>query len=336
MILGMTYYEICMYFLMYSFLGWCVEVVYHALVVGKIVNRGFLNGPVCPVYGFGMLAVCSMIHFIPKNAVTGEVNVLGVFFGGMILATAVEFVAGYLLYHLFHARWWDYSDKPLNIGGYICPLYSVLWGIGCVIVVKYVHPLVQSASDVGIPEKYGWPIMLVLYIIYFIDLIATVLTVAGLNRKLKELDGLDKSLRTVSDHLSEAIGGTTLKTSEKVGEARVQGALAKAQLADAAGEAYEKSQIRRREKKAERLEKREETQRLYQEAAAESRQKVEETKALLLEKRDAILAQLSSHRAFGAERLFRAFPDMHHRDYGETMDRLRNYLSERREKRDRG
>lgn len=336
MILGMTYYEICMYFLMYSFLGWCVEVIYHALVVGKIVNRGFLNGPVCPVYGFGMLAVCALLHFIPKNAATGEVSVLGVFFGGMILATAVEFAAGYLLYHLFHARWWDYSDKPLNIGGYICPLYSVLWGIGCVIVVKYVHPLVQSASDVGIPEKYGWPIMLVLYLLYFIDLVATVLTVAGLNRKLKELDELDKSLRKVSDHLSEAIGGTTLKTSEKVGEARVQGALARAQFQDAAGEAYEKSQIRHKEKKAQRLEKREQTQRLYEEAVAESRQKYEEAKAQLVEKRDAVLEELSAHRAFGAARLFQAFPDLTHRDYKETMERLRRYLSEKREKSDRG
>lgn len=322
-------------FVIGSFLGWVYECIFCTVQTRQWQNRGFLYGPVCPIYGIGVVGASLIVTFLPSVS-GGSAPWWQIFIACAVGSAILEYSTSAILERRFHAKWWDYSDKPLNIGGYICPLYSVLWGIGCVIVVKYVHPLVQSASDVGIPEKYGWPIMLVLYIIYFIDLIATVLTVAGLNRKLKELDGLDKSLRTVSDHLSEAIGGTTLKTSEKVGEARVQGALAKAQLADAAGEAYEKSQIRRREKKAERLEKREETQRLYQEAAAESRQKVEETKELLLEKRDAILAQLSSHRAFGAERLFRAFPDMHHRDYGETMDRLRNYLSERREKRDRG
>lgn len=327
MILGMTYYEICMYFLMYSFLGWCVEVVYHALVVGKIVNRGFLNGPVCPVYGFGMLAVCALLHFVPKDAGTGEVNVFAVFFGGMLLATAVEFVAGYLLYHLFHARWWDYSDKPLNIGGYICPLYSVLWGIGCVIVVKYVHPLVQSATDVGIPPRYGWPIMLVLYVVYFVDLVATVMTVAGLNRKLKELDELNKSLRTVSDSLSEAIGGTTLKTSEKVGEARVQGALAKAEFQNRAGEAYEATQIRYKEQKAKVLARRDEAAERRQAGAATQKAKVEAAKQELLARRDALLADLAAHKSFGPGRLLAAFPGMSHRDYGEALERFRAYLS---------
>ena len=68
MIAGMTYYQICMYFLLYSFLGWVIEVIYHAVAVGKIVNRGFLNGPVCPVYGFGMLAVLAAGNAISEAA----------------------------------------------------------------------------------------------------------------------------------------------------------------------------------------------------------------------------------------------------------------------------
>lgn len=61
MICGMTYYQICWYFLIYSFGGWIVEVVFHAVTLGKVVNRGFLNGPVCPVYGFGVLSVFAVV-----------------------------------------------------------------------------------------------------------------------------------------------------------------------------------------------------------------------------------------------------------------------------------
>ena len=64
MICGMTYYQICWYFLIYSFGGWALEVVYHAVACGKVINRGFLNGPVCPVYGFGVLSVFAMINTI--------------------------------------------------------------------------------------------------------------------------------------------------------------------------------------------------------------------------------------------------------------------------------
>ncbi len=67
MICGMTYYQICWYFLIYSFGGWIVEVIFHAVALGKVVNRGFLNGPVCPVYGFGVLSVFAMINTLQSN-----------------------------------------------------------------------------------------------------------------------------------------------------------------------------------------------------------------------------------------------------------------------------
>ena len=344
MIFGMTHYQICMYFLIYSFLGWCLEVAYHALKLGKIVNRGFLNGPVCPVYGFGALALYILVHYLPKSAGSGETNVLAVFFGGMILCTAVEFAAGFLLYHLFHTRWWDYSSLPLNIGGYICPLFSVLWGIACVIVVKYVHPVVQHTSDVSIPPKYGWPVMAVLYAVYLVDLIATVLTVAGMNRKLEELDRVNQSLRVVSDGLSEAIGGTTIKASESVGEARVQGALARAEWKEEVGSRVEAQRIAHAEHKAEnlaridqvkdRLETAADESRAridgvrdgLQAAAAESRGAVEQKRAEIADRRDALILDLAGHRVFGSGRLLRAFPDMRSRDHGQLLEQIKQVL----------
>ena len=88
MVLGMTYYELVWYFLAYSVIGWVVEVVYHAVTQGRVVNRGFLAGPVCPVYGFGMIAVFGVIDSAAGTTVDGigTVNAGLIFLAGLVLA----------------------------------------------------------------------------------------------------------------------------------------------------------------------------------------------------------------------------------------------------------
>ena len=127
MICGMTYFQICLYFLVYSFGGWVVEVIFHAVALGKVINRGFLNGPVCPVYGFGALSVFALLNTIQSGGHQMSEGMIFVF--GFVLATAVELIAGWLLDVCFHARWWDYSDKPLNFHGYICLFSAIGFGI---------------------------------------------------------------------------------------------------------------------------------------------------------------------------------------------------------------
>ena len=102
MICGMTYFQICLYFLIYSFGGWVVEVIFHAVALGKVINRGFLNGPVCPVYGFGVLSVFALLNTIQGSGRQMSDGMIFVF--GIVLATAVELVAGWLLDVCFHAR----------------------------------------------------------------------------------------------------------------------------------------------------------------------------------------------------------------------------------------
>ena len=91
MICGMTYYQICWYFLIYSFGGWGVEVIFHAVALGKVVNRGFLNGPVWPVYGFGVLSVFAMINTLQSSGYQMSDGMIFLF--GIILATVVELIA---------------------------------------------------------------------------------------------------------------------------------------------------------------------------------------------------------------------------------------------------
>ncbi len=235
MIFGMTYYEICWYFLIYSFIGWMVEVIYHAVSLGKIINRGFLNGPLCPVYGFGVLAVFSFANTMEAGGAE-EMHPLLLYLGGVLLATAIELIAGWLLDILFHARWWDYSNKPLNFHGYICLEFSLIWGLAIVFVVRVLQSFVEEHAARGIPETYGWYILLVLYLIALVDLIVTVAIVRGMNKKLRRLDDLRASLRIVSDGLSERIGENSILAAQKIDEGKVQAALAKAELKDATEE----------------------------------------------------------------------------------------------------
>lgn len=247
-IAGMTLYEIGWYFLIYSVIGWMLEVVYHAVTLGKVINRGFLNGPVCPVYGFGVLAVFAMCNIIGDLGGTGqsmsEVNSFYIFIGGTILASAVELIAGWLLFHCFHARWWDYSNKPFNLGGYICPQFSLLWGLGAVLIVRVAHPGIDQISASYIPERIGIPILLVLYAIYLADFLVTVLIVIGLNKKLKELDQIRSDMRIVSDAVSEKLGERTIDTTVFIQEQQVQAALARAELHEKAQESRQAASAR--------------------------------------------------------------------------------------------
>ena len=130
-----SFYEYLAFFVIYAFLGWCAEVIFNAVNTGHFVNRGFLNGPVCPIYGFGMVIVVLCLTPLQKNW-------LLLFLGSMVLTSALEWLTGYVLKKVFHTSWWDYSDQPFNIGGYICLRFSILWGLGCVMVMYLVHPMI--------------------------------------------------------------------------------------------------------------------------------------------------------------------------------------------------
>ena len=234
MIAGISYYHIFQYFLIYSFLGWCTEVAYAAVCEGRVVNRGFLNGPVCPIYGFGILAVFGTINTGLSRFGTGSsyTNLLLIFLCGMALTTMIELFGGWALDRLFHASWWDYSDKPFNFHGYICLQFSLLWGIGIVLIVEVLHPLIAATFDRIMPETVGWPLMYFLYIVYASDTMLSVMIMVGLNKRLAELDEMQKRMRIVSNTLSDGIGRSALGTAQYIGEAKVQAALAKAEAID--------------------------------------------------------------------------------------------------------
>ena len=294
MICGMTYFQICLYFLFYSFGGWVVEVIFHAVALGKVINRGFLNGPVCPVYGFGVLSVFALLNTIQSGGLVMSEGMIFVF--GFVLATLVELIAGWLLDVCFHARWWDYSDKPLNFHGYICLEFSLIWGLAIVMVVKVFQKYVENQAS-HTPATWEWVVMAILYAAYFADFVVTVATIRGLNKKLTRLDKVSSDMRIVSDKLSNTLATTTIDTVQKVGEGKVQVTLAKAELRDATIAQKDKSIEMLRTKKAE-----------------------------LQAQFNELSGSITNHTVFGQGRIIKAFPEMKHRDYFELIQELKKKL----------
>ena len=292
MICGMTYFQICLYFLIYSFGGWVVEVIFHAVALGKVINRGFLNGPVCPVYGFGVLSVFALLNTIQGSGRQMSDGMIFVF--GIVLATAVELVAGWLLDVGFHARWWGYSDKPFNFHGYICLEFSLIWGLAIVMVVKVFQKYVESHAS-HTPATWEWIVIAVLYAVYLTDFIVTVAVIQGLNKKLTRLDKVRSDLRIVSDKLSDTLATTTIGTAQKVGEGKAT--LAAAELRDATAAQREKSIEMLRIKRAE-----------------------------LQAQFEELSSSITNHTVVGQGRIIKAFPKMQHRDYSELIQELKKRL----------
>lgn len=115
--------QVILLFFIYSFIGWLWETVYCSLKAKKFVYRGFLVGPYCPIYGFGVLSV---LYFVEPF----ENNLLVLYVGSAVLVTILEYVTSYGLEKLFHASWWDYHDVPFNLNGRVALPVSLFLGIG--------------------------------------------------------------------------------------------------------------------------------------------------------------------------------------------------------------
>lgn len=205
---GFSLYHVLAFFLIYSCTGWCLEVIFAAATTGQLVNRGFLNGPVCPIYGFGMVIVLFALTPLQDS-------VLLLYIGGVILPSTLELVGGWALYKLYHTRWWDYSDFPFNIGGYICLKFSLLWGVGTLVVMRIVHPVVAGLVNM-VPPFVGFVVMCVLYAVYAADVVVTAFAASGLAKTLDAMEQLADSIHAVNDAMTQLLGTTTLNADQKL------------------------------------------------------------------------------------------------------------------------
>ena len=210
----LTLYEIFAYFFLYSFLGWMSEVAFHAVKTGKFVNRGFLNGPVCPIYGAGIVLILLILGEYAQT-------MWAVFLVGVTVPTLLELVTGWLLETFFHDKWWDYSERRFNFKGYICLEFALLWGLAAVFVIGVIHPAVKWFAML-FSELAGTVLVSAALAALAADCVVTVLQVVKLNQKLAEIDRIAKALRAGSDLIGKEVAAVTLaaqKGAEKVKDA---------------------------------------------------------------------------------------------------------------------
>lgn len=203
-------YQAVWIFLVYAFLGWCAEVAYAAVHNGKFVNRGFLNGPMCPIYGVGMLVVVTLLWGLRHNLIL-------LFLGSAGLTTTLEYATGLILERFFHDKWWDYSDKPFNVKGYICLEFTVLWGLAAAFVVGAVHPFVFMVIN-KTPFVFGVILMSVLLAVFVTDLAITVTELVKLPKKMGAMLEAERALKAISDKIGENISDTAIAAKEKGNE----------------------------------------------------------------------------------------------------------------------
>ncbi len=210
-------YQILSFFVIYSFFGWCLEVIYQAVEQGKFINRGFLNGPYCPIYGFGAVIVVSALLPISEN-------ILVLYVGSVVLTSALELVTGFVLEKIFNQHWWDYSDEKFNIGGYICLKFSLLWGVACLIVVRIIHPLIEKFVN-WIPHTLGMVLLIIIYAGFVSDFIITIMAILNIRKKMRVLEEISAEMRKISDKTGEKIfsGVEAVRSkSEEISEKNAQ------------------------------------------------------------------------------------------------------------------
>ena len=165
-IFGIDGYEVVMWFLTYSMMGWLVESIYMSFCNHKITNRGFAKGPFCPIYGFGALTVFFVLRPYSDNSIL-------LFFLGSFLATTLEFLTALVMKRIFGEIWWDYHEKPFNYRGIICLESSIAWGFYTLFLFMFLQNIV-AALVAMIPVRAGRVIGNLILIGYIMDFSATI------------------------------------------------------------------------------------------------------------------------------------------------------------------
>lgn len=202
-----SFYQLCWFYFIYSFIGWCGEVCAAAVKKKKFINRGFVSGPFCPIYGAGAAAFAVFLPELTENP-------FFLFLGGVILASFIEFTTGALLEKLFHKKWWDYSKMRFNFEGYICARYSLLWGGFALFLVYLVNPVLVLLLGM-IPYLAGVIVLWALAVFLVLDTVGTSLAIRGMQKRMEQLSQLTEGIGQVSRILENAITQKIVKRMEK-------------------------------------------------------------------------------------------------------------------------
>ena len=191
-------YDICYYFilfLIYSMLGWLIEVIRTYTSQHKFVNRGFLIGPYCPIYGIGVLLIINFLQEYMDNFIV-------LFLLAMLLCMTLEYFTSYIMEVLFNARWWDYSNRKFNINGRICLETAIPFGLCGLVIMYLVNPLLVSILDM-IPRMILIILGICLMVIFLVDFVLSFIVILKFkNIKLdKYKDDTEEMNKLIKEYL---------------------------------------------------------------------------------------------------------------------------------------
>lgn len=161
-----TIWRFFAYFIIYSFIGWIIESIFATVVMGVVESRkSFLFGPICAIYGVGATIMILILRYFDKNN-------FKLFFAGLIVGSTIEYMVSWLGELWLHVRWWDYSGQLLNINGRISLIYSLVWGIFAIILMRFINPkidiFIDWISDKITPRNFKI-ILSIIVVLLFID-----------------------------------------------------------------------------------------------------------------------------------------------------------------------
>lgn len=171
-------------FFLFSCIGWVMEVLLKYIQYHRFINRGFLIGPYCPIYGFGVVAITVLVGgFIGREGTIGEI-----FLAGLFICGALEYFVSWYMEKVFHARWWDYSQKPMNLNGRIWIGNLVLFGVASVVIVKWVEPSLFRVME-DWPSSLLKTLAIVIVVLFVADQVVSHILMNLVRREIDAQDG---------------------------------------------------------------------------------------------------------------------------------------------------
>ena len=183
-------------FIIYSFIGWTIEMVVCAIADKKIVNRGFLVGPYCPIYGFSSLIMIGVLQKYLNDAFV-------LFIMAIFICTFTEYITSYIMEKIFHARWWDYTNIPFNLNGRVCLDTMIPFGLLGVTVVYVLNPIVMKGI-MAVPFIVRKIVSIFLALVFICDLIVSSKVMSEMKHvKYKNKDNTEEITKKVKKALNE-------------------------------------------------------------------------------------------------------------------------------------
>jgi len=195
--MSITIKDYFLLFLIYSFIGWSIEVIRELIRTKKFINRGFLIGPYCPIYGVGCLAIVFLLSKYEKDPLT-------LFTLTLILCSILEYATSYIMEKLFHTRWWDYSNRKYNLNGRICLETMIPFGLCGLLVIYILNPFFLSVL-IKIPNSIKLAITIPLFLLVLLDIIISFKIITNLKGmiSLENRDGTEEINKKVKEILTK-------------------------------------------------------------------------------------------------------------------------------------